>query len=68
MLEIHEAGNVVVVSQDGMKMFDIEFSYAIHKANRVTAMRLIDEMVVAHNAETLNAKSSKELERRIMEF
>lgn len=68
MLQVHEAGNVVVVSQDGMKMFDIEFSYAVYKANRVTAMRLIDEMVAAHNAETLNAKANKTLSRRIMEF
>ncbi len=68
MLQIHEAGNVLVVSQDGVKTFDIEFSYATHKGNQINAMRLVIAMVAAHNAETLNAKSAKELERRILEF
>lgn len=60
MIQTVETGNVLTVMQDGIRMFDIEFSYAAFAEQRKQAMRLIREMVAAHNAETLNAKKESE--------
>ena len=52
MLHKHKAGNVVTILQDGVRLFDIEFSYAAYPEQRNDAMQVIDAMIAAHNAET----------------
>ena len=55
MIQTINTGNVKTVLRDGIRMFDIEFSYAIDGAQRKRANALLAEMVDSYNAEEINA-------------
>lgn len=55
MIQAIDTGNVKTVMRDGLRMFDIEFSYAIDANQRKRAIELLNGMVAAYNAEEINA-------------
>lgn len=55
MIQVIDTGNVKTIMNNGLRMFDIEFSYAYDGAQRKRATQLLEAMVSAHNAEEINA-------------
>ena len=55
MIQSIDTGNVKTIMNNGLRMFDIEFSYAIDGAQRKRATDLVESMVAAYNAEEINA-------------
>lgn len=55
MIQTIDTGNVKTVMRDGIRMFDIEFSYAIDANQRKRATEILAAMVAAYNAEEINA-------------
>lgn len=54
MIQVIDTGNVKTVMRDGIRLFDIEFSYAVDVKQRRNATDVLEAMVDAFNAEEIN--------------